>query len=328
MTQSIKLTDYSTMGSGQLNELINRLGQSYVGNRLMLQAHHSSKVYGGRGSLRFHPENSETLPLLIKYGLFLTGMTKRCSNNCLNYRIREHVFNFKNLPGAFHGLRILQLSDIHADAIPDGCHKLKDALEKFRGRYDLCVLTGDYRFQTNREYQTCLEKMQFLTESISCPYGIYGILGNHDFLEMVHGLESMGVRMLLNESVALENQGQRIWIAGVDDPHFYHVHDIPRAMQQIPQKSFSILLCHSPEACRQASFAGVDVYLCGHTHGGQMCLPGGIPVITNSSVSRKYSAGAWALDRMQGYTSRGCGASGLPARLNCPPEINLHILEG
>ena len=95
---------------------------------------------------------------------------------------------------------------------------------------------------------------------------------------------------------------------------------------QIPAGAFSILLSHTPETYREAAAAGFDLMLSGHTHGGQLCLPGGIPIKLEARLPRSMGAGAWRYAEMAGYTSVGAGTSLLPVRLNCPPEITLHTL--
>ena len=94
----------------------------------------------------------------------------------------------------------------------------------------------------------------------------------------------------------------------------------------MPADAFSILLSHTPEIYRQAAHAGFDVLLAGHTHGGQICLPGGIPITLDSKLPRKMGAGAWMYHSMMGYTSVGAGSSVVAVRLNCLPEITLHHL--
>ncbi|MGB3390432.1 MAG: hypothetical protein WBA88_20910, partial [Pseudaminobacter sp.] len=89
-------------------------------------------------------------------------------------------------------------------------------------------------------------------------------------------------------------------------------------------QSFSVLLSHTPEIYRQAAHAGFDVLLAGHTHGGQICLPGGVPITLDAKLPRAMGAGAWIYNDMVGYTSVGAGTSIVAARLNCPPEITLH----
>ena len=87
-----------------------------------------------------------------------------------------------------------------------------------------------------------------------------------------------------------------------------------------------ILLAHSPEVIPEASERGFCLYLTGHTHAGQICLPGGWPPMVNARCPRRYIAGAWTFNGMAGYTSRGTGSSGVFARFNCPPEVVIHIL--
>ncbi|MGD9157816.1 MAG: hypothetical protein PVG39_05385, partial [Desulfobacteraceae bacterium] len=113
---------------------------------------------------------------------------------------------------------------------------------------------------------------------------------------------------------------------GVDNPSFHTCASITKTFKRIPEEDFTILLAHSPGLLREAMRRNVDYYLCGHTHGGQLCLPGGIPVITKAECERRYSSGAWNYKGMKGYTSRGSGTSGLPVRLYCPPEITIHTL--
>jgi len=136
----------------------------------------------------------------------------------------------------------------------------------------------------------------------------------------------MGIRMVFNECEALIRGDQQIFLAGVDDLHFYRADDVEKAAFQIPQDAFSILLSHTPEVYDRAASAGFDVMFSGHTHGGQLCLPGGIPIKLEARLPRAMVAGPWRYADMVGYTSVGVGSSVLPVRLNCLPEIALHHL--
>jgi uncharacterized protein len=190
--------------------------------------------------------------------------------------------------------------------------------------YDLCVLIGDYRAKTFGPLSLSLAEMARLREALKGP--VYGVLGNHDSIRMVPGLEGMGIRMLLNECVVIERCEQRIHLGGIDDAHFFRVDNIEKAADAIPHEEFSILLSHTPEIYRQAAHSGFDLLLSGHTHGGQICLPGGIPITLDSALPRSFGAGAWTYGDMAGYTSVGAGSSVVPVRFNCPPEITLHEL--
>jgi predicted MPP superfamily phosphohydrolase len=191
-------------------------------------------------------------------------------------------------------------------------------------RYDICVLTGDYRGKSYGPFETSLEIIDHLRTKLKAP--IYGVLGNHDSIRMAPSMEAMGIRMLFNECEPIVRGGQRIFLAGVDDPHFYRADDIEKAAAQIPFDAFSVLLAHTPEVYDRASNARFDLMLCGHTHGGQLCLPGGVPITLMSALPRFMGAGPWRHGAMAGYTSVGAGTSLSPVRLNCKPEITLHTL--
>jgi uncharacterized protein len=193
-------------------------------------------------------------------------------------------------------------------------------------RFDVVLITGDYRFHTHSNYYPAFREMEALARHLKCPYGCYGILGNHDFLEFVPKLESLGIRMLLNESVELKKDGESVWLVGLDDAHFYGLHDYDRAFERIPENALKILMIHSPETLEDAHRHGVDFVVSGHTHGGQLCFPGQIPLWTNANCPRQYCSGKWDFHGMPGYTSGGAGSSGLPIRFNCQPEVTVHHL--
>jgi predicted MPP superfamily phosphohydrolase len=106
----------------------------------------------------------------------------------------------------------------------------------------------------------------------------------------------------------------------------FRVDNIEKAGSSIPHETFSILLSHTPEIYRQAAHAGFDLLLSGHTHGGQICLPGSIPLTLEAVLPRRFGAGAWHYHNMAGYTSTGVGTSIVTVRINCLPEITLHCL--
>lgn len=307
-----------------LLQLKNRIGPQHLGKRLELQVTHSAFRFGPTG-FHIYWENLDALGPMLKSVLKLSGLLNRATGNSIDYKVEVVTVPLRGLPPAFHGFRILHLSDLHIEGIFDQGKKLKEVLRTLT--YDLCVITGDFRFLTFGDYQEAIALMTDLTNAIHCPYGILGILGNHDFIEMVPPLEKIGIPILLNEAVPLHKDGETLWMIGVDDPHWYEVADLPRALDGVPQEAVKILLAHSTEIIPEAFVAGIDYYLCGHTHGGQICLPGQIPILNSSNFSRQYISGGWTYqERMLGYTSRGTGTSLLPVRFNCPPEITLHQL--
>jgi predicted MPP superfamily phosphohydrolase len=227
------------------------------------------------------------------------------------------------LPRAFDNYRILQISDLHLDMAPDFPHALIEAVRQVE--YDLCVLTGDYRAETFGPYAAALDALQQVRTHLQGD--VYAILGNHDTLCMVPAMEAMDIRMLLNEQVPIERRGEVIYLAGIDDPHYYRADNLEKAADAIPDGAISVLLAHSPEIYRHAAHADFDVMLCGHTHAGQICLPGGLPLMCNARCPRAFCHGNWAYHGMSGYTSAGSGSCVVDVRLNCPPEITLHQLQ-
>jgi predicted MPP superfamily phosphohydrolase len=152
-------------------------------------------------------------------------------------------------------------------------------------------------------------------------YGAAGVLGNNDTSDLIEPLRRMGVRMLINEAFELRLGQDRLWIAGVDDPRDFRCDNLDEAVKSIPAGSFTVLLAHSPECIPDAARHGIALYLCGHTHGGQICLPSGSPLFANCSCPRRYTRGAWSLDALQGYTTTGAGTTAAPVRYNCPAEV-------
>jgi len=190
--------------------------------------------------------------------------------------------------------------------------------------YDICDLTGDYRGETYGPFGGALERLAVIRSHLK--EAVYGVLGNHDTIRMVPALEEMGIRMLLNESVTIRRNHQRIHLAGIDDAHYYRAENFEKATREIPHDEFSILLSHTPEIYRQAAHADFNFLMAGHTHGGQICLPGSIPLMLQSVLPRRMAAGPWRYHEMIGYTSVGVGTCIVAARFNCPPEITLHRL--
>jgi len=300
-----------------------RLGKALFARRMQAQLRISAAAYG-RGMGGWHWENLSLIPTLLDLGLKLLCLRARGLMNTIDFRVEENQVAFTDLPAAFDGLRILHLSDLHIDGMPDGGTKLAALVDKLH--FDLCVVTGDFRFNTTRDYSETLSRMERLLPHLACQHGVYGILGNHDFIEKVPDLESFGLRMLLNESLPIHREEETLYLIGIDDPHFYGTHDFAAAYTGVPAEGFKVLLAHSPEVIPEAVANQTHLYLSGHTHGGQICLPGEIPILTNCASQRRYIAGRWQAEGMSGYTSRGTGSSSYPARFFCRPEITVHQL--
>jgi predicted MPP superfamily phosphohydrolase len=304
-----------------LSRLETRLGRLHARQRLGVERDHEGQVFG-QGLGFFHIENSRLVARLIEVLLKGTGTYGRGIRNAANVELRHNVVPLARLPAAFNGFSILHLSDLHCDTSERAIPRVAETLHRIS--YDVCVITGDYRGRTYGPFEPCLRAFAALRSTIRGQ--VYGILGNHDSIWMLPHLEQMGIRMLMNEAIALERDGARIHLAGIDDAHFYRTDNIEKAAEKIPHDECSILLSHTPEIYRQAAHAGFDLMLSGHTHGGQICLPGGFPLTLASVLPRRLGAGLWRHQDMLGYTSVGAGTALVPVRFNCPPEITLHRL--
>lgn len=298
-----------------------RIGPVHLALRLAIQADHTAyRLSSGRA--RLHPENWDWLPAVLAAGLTCLGLRQRGRRNAAQVVLRRRPLVIPRLPVAFDGLVVLQLSDVHldgSDAVYEGLLRCLAGV-----KCDVAVVTGDFRFDTRGPYGLCVERMAQVRRCVDAP--MYGILGNHDCVEMVPELERIGVRMLVNESVAIERQGARFHLVGVDDTHFYLADNLEKALAPLPRDDVKLLLSHSPELYRQARYCGIDAMLSGHTHAGQICLPGGRPLVTHAACPRYLCRGSWRFGPLVGYTSAGTGSSGLDARFNCPPEALQHVL--
>ena len=298
-----------------------RLGRLHVRQRLGLENDYEARVFR-KGTHFFHLENWYSVHSLIRNSLRLAGLHGRGRRNALAIKVRENEITLPNLPRAFDGFTLLQLTDLHVDMNREFVQVLIEAVRPLD--YDLCVLTGDYRARTFGPFAATLAGLEQLR--LHLKNTAYAVLGNHDTIRMLPGMEAMGYRLLMNEWVKLQRDGETIYLAGIDDAHYYRMENFHRAAQDIPAGACSILLSHTPEIYRHAAHAGFSVMLSGHTHGGQICLPGGVPIITDADCPRELARGVWKYHDLVGYTSVGAGSCIVDVRINCPPEIVLHRL--
>jgi uncharacterized protein len=274
--------------------------------------------------LWFNFENYLVYRLILGWFFKGIGLYRRGMDNSLDIRVEEQEMAFIDLPAAFDGFRILLLTDLHLDGLEGLTEAAANRLRAIDA--DLCLIGGDIRMEVYGTMAPALRQLKCLMGGIATPQGVFGVLGNHDCIEMVPDLEDAGLVMLINDAQVIERDGEQLWLVGIDDPHYYKVHDLDAACREVPSPAFSILLAHSPEAYEEAAARRIQLYLCGHTHGGQICTPAGRPLFTHCRAPRRLVAGPWQHGQMQGYTSRGLGPSGIPLRFNCPGEITLITL--
>jgi len=240
------------------------------------------------------------------------------------------------LPAAFDGFTIAQLSDFHYDEhfsiVP-----IRAAVEIVNQlQADLVVLTGDfitvpmfpsYTHGRRRAISTAGPCASLLA-GLRSRLGILAVLGNHDAdagaKAVTEALEAHGISVLRNRSLPLERGKARFWVAGVDDIMDGDP-DVDLTLRGIPPEEAVVALVHEPDFARQLMRYPVDLQLSGHSHGGQIWLPGiGAPWLPE--LARKYPRGLYRVGALTLYTNIGLGTIRLPIRLNCPPEITLFTL--
>lgn len=305
---------------GITEELERRLGPVHARQRLGMEEDHEAIF--GHGINFFHPENWYSTHAMLRTALKMTGVYGRGNRNTERIQVRHNLIELEALPSRFEGFSILHVSDLHADLNPGPMRRLAEMVVDLT--YDICVLTGDFRGQTFGPFGAAMESVARVFNHLRPP--VYGVLGNHDTIRMLPALEAIGVKMLLNECDVIVRGDQKIYLSGVDDAHYYRADNLQNAASSIPRGAVSILLSHTPEIYRQAAHAGFSVMLSGHTHGGQICLPGSIPLTLDAVLPRHMGAGAWRHGQMYGYTSVGVGSSIVAVRFNCPPEVTVHHL--
>lgn len=243
--------------------------------------------------------------------------------NATDIVVNQIDLSFDNLPELFHGYTVLHMTDLHLDLVPGIEHTICDRISDLA--VDLCVLTGDYREKVGGSYKEILLPMRQIVSSIRATDGILATLGNHDSYQMADHFEQMGIMVLANETAEVVRENERILITGLDDPCYYYTDQSIRAIEETPE-GFKIALVHAPSMFDVAADNGYRLYLCGHTHAGQICLPGGKPIIVHVHHGRKYYRGLWRYDGMTGYTGQGTGTVGIPLRFNTRSEITLFRL--
>jgi predicted MPP superfamily phosphohydrolase len=243
-----------------------------------------------------------------------------------------------NLPGPFANYRIVQISDIHFDEYTEPAFLRRIVAHVNSLGADLVLLTGDFvsygplsiDYSRGAVYR-CAEILRGLT----CPLR-FGVLGNHDLVVsgrvVTDALSRASIPVLSNRFLPIERGGQRLWLAGVDDPSVGRA-NLDRALPVFTGSNQPaapvLLMCHSPDYAdvvrAHPRGASVALMLSGHSHGGQVRIPF-LPPLTLPPMGEKYFEGHFRWNQLQLYVNRGIGTTGLPFRLNCPPEITVFTL--
>ncbi len=249
-------------------------------------------------------------------------------------RVRRLSVPLPTLPAALDGLTIGQLSDLHRGPYVSEEHIRRGAEIAASLQPDVIVLTGDFVSRSAQYAESCMDALA----ALRAPHGLFAVLGNHDYWTgevraVRQAIERRGVEVLVNRSVRLRRGGTDWWISGVDDVWSGRP-DLDATLLRVPKEDFRILLCHEPDFADTASRAGIPLQLSGHSHGGQVIVPGVGPIVL-PPYGEKYPIG---LRRVQGsgtlvYTNVGVGLiawelgpMALAVRWNCPPEVTLLTL--
>jgi len=256
--------------------------------------------------------------------LKITGYYRKGNGNAKTISVTYLTLKYPNLPAAFHGFRILHLSDLHIDSIPGFATLIRDRIKDLK--FDTCFLTGDYRRDISGTFRHILKPFKILSKYIQAPFGTFAVLGNHDTFLMAQYEKESGLELLVNESVEIEKDGQKILVTGTDDPYNFYTEQAALCLET-KGYDFKIALVHTTELAKIAAANKYSLYLCGHTHGGQICLKEGTPIISHQFEGKQFNHGQWNIGKMIGYTSRGVGVSGMPVRFNCAAEVILITLE-
>lgn len=229
------------------------------------------------------------------------------------------------LPRELDGYTICQISDLHRGPLVSESFLRRAVAQVNRLGADLTVVTGDFISDFSRYAESCGAALS----GLRAPDGVFGVLGNHDYWNedpeaVSSAIERQGVRLLNNRSVVLR-RGDTSWgLCGVDD-WWAGKPDMDAALADVPSHAFKIMLCHEPDPADEAARRGIPLQLSGHSHGGQVLLPGRRPLVT-PQFGHKYPVGLRRVPESDTlvYTNTGLGVIFPPIRFNCPPEIT-HI---
>ncbi|MDP6785610.1 MAG: metallophosphoesterase [Rhodospirillales bacterium] len=236
--------------------------------------------------------------------------------------VHHRIFD-PGLPKAFDGYRIIHLSDPHFDALPGIEERISERLAGTPA--DAFVVTGDFADRHGAPPGDVIEPLSRVLSSIRPTDGVFATLGNHDSWGHAEVLQSLGMTVLVNESFVIRRGADSLVFTGTDDPSYFFTEAAPAALRAAPD-GFKVALVHSADMADVAAESGFSLYLAGHTHGGQICLPSGRPLYIDLKRFVEYGQGIWFHDDMVGLTNVGAGASLLPYRFFSTGEVVLLTL--
>jgi hypothetical protein len=232
----------------------------------------------------------------------------------------------KGLHPALEGFTILQMTDLHLYPLTQPELIKKSVAIANSLNPDLVVLTGDYVWR----YLDAIDEIAPILTTLNARHGVYSTLGNHDYWldadVIKRTMENAGLPVLVNQGLPISQGQGTFYLAGLDDGWSGNP-DLDATLDGAPADVPVVLLCHEPDLADQYSLDGrVSLQLSGHTHGGQIRLPG-VGALILPYLGRKYDLGLYKVNHMLLYTNRGIGVISEPVRYNCPPEITQFILQ-
>jgi predicted MPP superfamily phosphohydrolase len=245
-------------------------------------------------------------------------------------RNEDHALELPAWPAACSGFRIAVLADLHVGSPFNGLANLDEVVELTRkAAPDMVLLAGDYvihgvvggSFEPPEAIARTLGRLE-------APAGVYAVLGNHDWwfdpARVQAALEAVSIPVLEDRAVPIAHGRCRFWLAGVSD-YWEGRHDVAAALQEVPADAAVILFTHNPDGFPQVP-ARVALTIAGHTHGGQVYLPGvGRPIVP-SIWGERYAIGHVEESGRHLFVSSGVGTSILPVRFLVPPEVSVLTL--
>jgi predicted MPP superfamily phosphohydrolase len=240
-------------------------------------------------------------------------------------RVRAVDIFVAGLPAAFEGYRIAQISDLHCGPFASA-RRIAGWVEAVnRLDADLIAVTGDLITSGPDYVDVVAEELG----NLSARDGVYAAMGNHDYFtegELVAtALDRAGLTVLRNRGVTLRRDEGALYVAGADDT-WTHRHDVAAALTGRPANAPVVLLAHDPALFPEAVSHGVALTLSGHTHGGQIGLPGFSHRLNLARVMTRFTTGVYRSGKSTLYVNRGLGTTGPPVRLAVAPEIALLTL--
>ncbi len=228
------------------------------------------------------------------------------------------------VPGLTHNVRIVQLSDIHVERTTRREAALPSLVESLHP--DMIVMTGDFPNESYTNDPITARDLHTLVQQLHAPLGIYAVNGNVETPVELHGLlDGQAVRILEDDVVRVPELGEHFAIIGLSyiDPQTDE-QNLRNMMPQIKPGDFTLLLYHKPDVAYAASDLGINLYLAGHTHGGQVRLTFYGAIFSNSRYGKTFEMGLYHLGKTTLYVSRGLGmvgGIGPRVRFLCPPEV-------